>query len=485
MQRTGYSKNVFSKAIKGLQGEKLIEPVRNRKKHGEFGATEYLLCSPKDGTPLIPKQNLMYGNGLPYFTFPICVVTEHTANWSLANMSSSELKLYTSILYLANRNRDNEFTATAGELRKLSGLAPATFRRALDQLECCGLVWVTPRPKAYHIQLCDPYTGQPIHELDGFDENDPANYFTKGDKGQSKRLNLNTGNPEQVEKLIRSCVPEEPIVQGNGDLTIRCPFHSDSTPSCSVSPRKNGCFHCFGCGKSGSLTDLIMQLQSITKGEAIQQTATAMGMEIEFHQPDEKALAIYSYRNDKGKLLKQILRYPDENGEKVFRQRRPAKGEWAWNTSGLPPMLFNVELLQFADVVGITEGEKDAQKITALGLNDGCLIGTTSGGAESWDASLAKLLHWKRVVLMPDADEAGANYAADVKASLEAEGIEYRVVSFEDVGAKDVTEFLEGGHTVEELAQRIGTDWVNIPESQHPEREFQPETEFAQQDIAI
>jgi len=113
------------------------------------------------------------------------------------------------------------------------------------------------------------------------------------------------------------------------------------------------------------------------------------------------------------------------------------------------------------------------------------VIGTTSGGAESWNAELAKLLRGKRVVLMPDADEAGAKFAASVKASLEAEDIEYRVVSFDDVGAKDVTDFLEAGHTVEELAQRIGTDWVKVP-SQQPQGEFRlPETELVQVDIAI
>lgn len=486
MQYTGYSQNVITKAVQGLQDKKFIEPNTHRKRHGEFGTNEYTLCSPEDGTPLTACRSVMYGNQLPYFTFPVCVVTEQTANWSLAKMTGSELRLYISILFLANRHKSNEFDSTSAELRQLSGLVPATFRKALDQLECRGLIWVSPRQKAYNISLCDPYTGQPIHEIDGDDENDPANYFTKGDGGQSKRLNLNTGDPEQVERLIRSRLSEEAVIQGNGDLMIHCPFHSDSTPSCSVSPRKNGCFHCFGCDKSGSLTDLITQLGGVSKGEAIQQTAKVMGINIEFHQPDKNAV-VYSYKNSKGKLLKQVLRYPDENGQKVFSQRRPGKGNWIWSVSGFPPMLFNMELLEFADVVCITEGEKDAVTVTALQLDGtrGLVIGTTSGSAESWNANLAKPLRGKRVVLMPDADEPGARFAASVEASLKAEGIEYRVVSFEDVGAKDVTEFMEAGHTAEELAQRIGTDWIEVP-SQQPQSEFPlPETAMQQVEIAI
>ena len=144
IERTGYSKNVITRAMKELQDNKVIEPVTHRKKYGEFGANEYILCNPETGIPLMAHRSVVYGNKLPYFTFPMCVVTEHRANWSLAKMTGSGLKLYVCILYLANRHSKNEFTTATAELRKLSGLAPATFRKALDQLECRGLAYVTP-----------------------------------------------------------------------------------------------------------------------------------------------------------------------------------------------------------------------------------------------------------------------------------------------------------------------------------------------------
>jgi DNA primase len=65
----------------------------------------------------------------------------------------------------------------------------------------------------------------------------------------------------------------------------------------------------------------------------------------------------------------------------------------------------------------------------------------------------------KNVVLMPDDDDAGEQYAAAVRASLEAEGIEYREVKFGDVGCKDVSDFLLE-HSVQELIQRIGVDLI-------------------------
>jgi hypothetical protein len=62
---------------------------------------------------------------------------------------------------------------------------------------------------------------------------------------------------------------------------------------------------------------------------------------------------------------------------------------------------------------------------------------------------------------MPDADEAGSSWLKAVIATLEAEGIQHRVVSFADAGCKDLTEFMVG-HSVEELVHRCG-DWVRMP----------------------
>ena len=60
-----------------------------------------------------------------------------------------------------------------------------------------------------------------------------------------------------------------------------------------------------------------MKLQGTSKGEAIQHRAAIAQLEVEYHDPDSKAEAIYCYQDSQGKLAKQVLRYPG----KRFLQR--------------------------------------------------------------------------------------------------------------------------------------------------------------------
>lgn len=51
-----------------------------------------------------------------------------------------------------------------------------------------------------------------------------------------------------------------------------CPFHSERTPSFSVSENKQ-VYHCYGCKKGGDIINFIMEIQSISFSEAIEELA--------------------------------------------------------------------------------------------------------------------------------------------------------------------------------------------------------------------
>ncbi|MBR1660319.1 MAG: DNA primase [Oscillospiraceae bacterium] len=63
-----------------------------------------------------------------------------------------------------------------------------------------------------------------------------------------------------------------------------CPFHSEKTPSFSVSPQRQ-IYHCFGCGKGGSVISFIMEIENLSFPDAVAFLARRAGMEM----PEEDA----------------------------------------------------------------------------------------------------------------------------------------------------------------------------------------------------
>ena len=58
-----------------------------------------------------------------------------------------------------------------------------------------------------------------------------------------------------------------------------CPFHSEKTPSFSVAPDKQ-IYHCFGCGKGGSVINFIMEIENLSFPDAVEFLARRAGMEV-------------------------------------------------------------------------------------------------------------------------------------------------------------------------------------------------------------
>ena len=59
-----------------------------------------------------------------------------------------------------------------------------------------------------------------------------------------------------------------------------CPFHSEKTPSFTVTPERN-LFYCFGCQKGGSMLGLVMELEKLSFPEAFRLLAERAGMQVE------------------------------------------------------------------------------------------------------------------------------------------------------------------------------------------------------------
>src|SRR5256886_1553782 len=70
-----------------------------------------------------------------------------------------------------------------------------------------------------------------------------------------------------------------PLKKAGANYTACCPFHSEKTPSFTVSPSKQF-FHCFGCGAHGSAIGFLMHHRGLGYVEAVQELAQMVGLQV-------------------------------------------------------------------------------------------------------------------------------------------------------------------------------------------------------------
>jgi DNA primase len=79
-----------------------------------------------------------------------------------------------------------------------------------------------------------------------------------------------------IIELIQSRVP---LKKAGHEYQACCPFHTEKTPSFTVSPKKQF-YHCFGCGAHGSAIGFLMAYDRLSFPEAIEELAAQQGLSI-------------------------------------------------------------------------------------------------------------------------------------------------------------------------------------------------------------
>ena len=179
------------------------------------------------------------------------------------------------------------------------------------------------------------------------------------------------------------------------------------------------------------------------------------------------------YRDEKGEPCYGVVRY--EDGSASY-QRYVGFGDlgprYKPGLAGRRRILYNLREVIAAKVVLFVEGEKKADILTELRLSDSNgkpVAITTTGGADSWRIEHVEYLMGKRLVFLPDTDEPGQRYSADVQASLQRAGIDFQVVDFDDYG-KDFRDYLTM-HGMVGLLRFIECDWLMSAEDREREEE--------------
>lgn len=92
--------------------------------------------------------------------------------------------------------------------------------------------------------------------------------------------------PEEVITAVLSHTNIVDVVSKHVHLTKQgkymrglCPFHSEKTPSFTVTPEKQ-IFHCYGCGKGGGVFKFVMEIEGVSFPEAVRMLAEDAGIPI-------------------------------------------------------------------------------------------------------------------------------------------------------------------------------------------------------------
>ncbi len=225
-------------------------------------------------------------------------------------------------------------------------------------------------------------------------------------------------------------------------FAAHCPAHDDRTRSLS-----------FRDGDEGIIFKCHAGCASKTVAEAMARHVNGQVRDFFFRTTRAQPTTTYEYTDRTGRCLFQVVRFPS----KEFRQRRPnGRGGWTWNLKGVERVLYNLPALAGQQRVFWVEGEKDADR---LGAALGCAATPSPGGAAAFRSvyvrSLASL-GVQEVIVLPDHDPVGWEYAAQVAQACRALGLTVRVVALPGLEEKqDVSDWLDQGGTIGALEALI------------------------------
>ncbi|HHL32235.1 MAG TPA: DNA primase [Oceanospirillales bacterium] len=110
--------------------------------------------------------------------------------------------------------------------------------------------------------------------------------FTTHNFSKLQKLSLMANIPSEfIDQLldridiIDVISPRVNLKKAGKDYQALCPFHTENTPSFTVSQNKQF-YHCFGCGKHGSAIGFLMEFEGMEFIDSIETLAQSAGMEI-------------------------------------------------------------------------------------------------------------------------------------------------------------------------------------------------------------
>jgi len=140
-------------------------------------------------------------------------------------------------------------------------------------------------------------------------------------------------NRVDIVEVVDSRVP---LKKKGKEYSACCPFHSEKTPSFTVSQNKQF-YHCFGCKASGSAISFLMEYEHLSYPEAIEELARSQGIDVPYEggqRPDpsqKKAQTdLYDLMQETDQFFQKQLRQHSDSAKAVqYLKDRGLSGEIA------------------------------------------------------------------------------------------------------------------------------------------------------------
>jgi len=236
-------------------------------------------------------------------------------------------------------------------------------------------------------------------------------------------------NKEQVLKKIdfsefyKSFIPSLKV-NGKPEALGLCCFHDDHNPSMRVN-LESGLYYCPVCGAGGDIFSFYMRVKDVDFPTALREIGAMARVADTNVKP--KVVATFKYYDSEGKLLyvKERLELGRNGRNKEFVFKHLENGKWTLGR-GCDPVLYNLPALIKSKYAFVAEGEAKADLLNSWGLTATCL---DAGANSPWKDEYLKAFDGKeKVVILPDNDNPGREYASRIANALHGKVKELKIV---------------------------------------------------------
>lgn len=269
---------------------------------------------------------------------------------------------------------------------------------------------------------------------------------------------------------------------------ICCPLHDEDTASFHINTGADGeaYWKCFGCDKGGDMYSFVMEMDNIGFAEAKAKVCEILGvpnndtpskltkfkeafakvrpakaddtyhydrMHLYMNDNNDPVIGKVIWKNDSGK--KEAVTYKIiDKGDYYQYGTKKKLGDYEYVVYNYPKVK---EAIDKGYPIYFVEGEKDADNLIRLGKCATTII-SKNNNADVWE-KYQEQLRGAKIVFIGDTGNAGKKFRENCWNNLRSVITSFKVVTLpgiEELGDnKDITDWLEAGHTKDELIMAV------------------------------